>query len=96
MPFCSEGELAALWARNGLVEVETCAINVTADYADFEDYWIRSRLGLDRAGRTAHRWTRNDNSNCKPVVSVGLERQTDRSLLPPGPLPCAAVEQREP
>jgi hypothetical protein len=45
MAFCSEDELAALWARNGLAEVETGAIDVTVDYADFEDYWIPFTLG---------------------------------------------------
>jgi len=45
MPYCSEDELAALWARHGLTEVETGAIDVTADYADFEDYWIPFTLG---------------------------------------------------
>ena len=50
MPFCSEGELAALWARNGLAEVQTSAIDVRADYADFEDYWIPFTLGAGPGG----------------------------------------------
>jgi SAM-dependent methyltransferase len=45
MPYCSEDELAGLWARNGLDEVETSALDVMADYADFEDYWIPFTLG---------------------------------------------------
>jgi len=40
MRYCNEDELTALWVRNGLAEVETIAIDVTADYADFDDYWI--------------------------------------------------------
>jgi SAM-dependent methyltransferase len=45
MPYCSQDELAALWARNGLAQVETSAIDVTAHYVDFEDYWIPFTLG---------------------------------------------------
>jgi len=45
LSYCREDELAALWARNGLAEVETGAIDVTADYADFEDYWLPFTLG---------------------------------------------------
>jgi SAM-dependent methyltransferase len=45
MRYCSEDELAALWAGNGLAEVETSALDVTADYADFEDYWVPFTLG---------------------------------------------------
>ena len=40
MRYCNEAELAALWVRNGLAEIETIAIDVTAAYADFDDYWI--------------------------------------------------------
>lgn len=50
MRFCSEDELAALWTRKGLVEVDTGAIEVTAGYADFEDYWIPFTLGVGPGG----------------------------------------------
>jgi SAM-dependent methyltransferase len=50
MPYCSEDELASLWARAGLVDVETSAIDVMADYADFEDYWIPFTLGAGPGG----------------------------------------------
>jgi SAM-dependent methyltransferase len=50
MRYCSEDELAALWAGNGLDEVETGALDVTADYADFEDYWIPFTLGAGPGG----------------------------------------------
>ena len=40
MRYCNEAELAALWVHNGLAGVETSPIDVTADYAGFDDYWI--------------------------------------------------------
>ena len=50
MRLCSEDELAALWERHGLSEVETCAIDVAAGYDDFEDYWIPFTLGVGPGG----------------------------------------------
>lgn len=35
----SEAELAALWAKCGLVKVATATIAVAQDFADFADYW---------------------------------------------------------
>jgi SAM-dependent methyltransferase len=50
MRYCSEDELAALWTRNGLTDVETGELDVTADYADFDDYWIPFTLGSGPGG----------------------------------------------
>ena len=50
MAYCSEDELAALWTRSGLAAVETSAIDVTADYTDFEDYWMPFTLGVGPGG----------------------------------------------
>jgi hypothetical protein len=91
MPYCTEDELAALWARNGLVEVETGAIDVTSGCADFEDYWIPFTLGADQAGRTAPRWTPGGNNGCGPAAFAGSVLRTDRSPLRLAPLPCGAV-----
>ena len=65
MRYCTEDELAALWGRNGLAEVETTAIDVRAAYANFDDYWVPFTLGVDQAGHTAHRWTPSGNSSCR-------------------------------
>lgn len=51
MRYCNEAELGALWARNGLAEVETRAIDVSADYADFDDYWNPFTLGAGPGGK---------------------------------------------
>ncbi|HEX2705484.1 MAG TPA: class I SAM-dependent methyltransferase [Candidatus Lustribacter sp.] len=50
MRYCSEGELAGLWERHGVAEVETSTIDVTAEYAGFEDYWIPFTLGVGPGG----------------------------------------------
>lgn len=50
MPFCTPGELAALWGRAGLREVCTDALVVAAGYADFEDYWSPFPSGLGPSG----------------------------------------------
>jgi hypothetical protein len=50
MRWCSEDDLAALWARHGLTGIGTGTIDVTADYAGFEDYWIPFTLGAGPGG----------------------------------------------
>ena len=39
MNFRRESELAGLWRRSGLTEVETAGIEVQAGYEDVDDYW---------------------------------------------------------
>ena len=39
MPYQRPGELAALWQETGLDEVGTAALEVEAEYADFQDFW---------------------------------------------------------
>ncbi|MEO6471761.1 MAG: hypothetical protein ABIR57_07700 [Aeromicrobium sp.] len=50
MALCSEDELAALWTRNHLAEVETGSIDVSVGYTDFDDYWIPFTLGVGPGG----------------------------------------------
>jgi SAM-dependent methyltransferase len=50
MRYCTEEELAALWVRHGLVDVETTALEVTADYLDFDDFWSPFTLGVGPGG----------------------------------------------
>jgi SAM-dependent methyltransferase len=50
MRYCTPGELAALWERAGLKEVETKALDVTARYADFDDYWSPFPAGIAPSG----------------------------------------------
>jgi len=38
-PLSTEGELAAMWQRSGLVEVEDGMITTRFEFADFDDYW---------------------------------------------------------
>jgi SAM-dependent methyltransferase len=50
MRFCREGELAELWQRCGLGEVEHGALEVEASYADFDDFWAPFPTGLAPSG----------------------------------------------
>jgi hypothetical protein len=44
------GELRALWESTGLRDVETGELVVTAQYADFDDYWAPFPTGLAPSG----------------------------------------------
>jgi SAM-dependent methyltransferase len=50
MRYCSPDELEALWRRVGLDEVEVGDIVVSAEYADFDDYWAPLVSGIGPAG----------------------------------------------
>src|SRR5207237_5763088 len=50
MRFCREGELAELWARCGLRDVEAGGLVVTAAYEDFDDLWAPFPTGLAPSG----------------------------------------------
>ncbi|HZO97530.1 MAG TPA: methyltransferase domain-containing protein [Gaiellaceae bacterium] len=50
MRYCSPDELRALWDAGGLGSVATGALEVTADYAGFDDYWSPFTTGLAPSG----------------------------------------------
>jgi SAM-dependent methyltransferase len=50
MRLARPGELAALWERVGLADVQTGEIVVEAEYADFEDYWSPFPEGIAPSG----------------------------------------------
>lgn len=50
MPFCTPGELGALWSTAGLAEVDVTAVVVSAGYDDFEDLWLPLELGVAPSG----------------------------------------------
>jgi SAM-dependent methyltransferase len=50
MPFGREGDLADLWRRGGLEDVEEGRLVVAADYANFDDLWAPLERGVAPAG----------------------------------------------
>jgi ubiquinone/menaquinone biosynthesis C-methylase UbiE len=50
MRFCRRGELAELFQRGGLAEVESGELAATAEYEDFDDYWAPFPTGLAPSG----------------------------------------------
>lgn len=50
MRFCREGELAALWRRAGLRDVQDGEMVVHADYTGFDDLWSAFLAGVGPAG----------------------------------------------
>jgi SAM-dependent methyltransferase len=50
MSFCREGELAELWERCSLQDVQSGALVAHADYDGFEDYWEPFPHGLAPSG----------------------------------------------
>jgi ubiquinone/menaquinone biosynthesis C-methylase UbiE len=50
MAYCSPDELAQLWRRCGLREVDTRGLLVDASYSSFEDYWQPFTAGVGPSG----------------------------------------------
>ena len=50
MPWCREGELAELWRRCGLDDVESGTLAVEAAYEGFDDLWAPFPTGVGPAG----------------------------------------------
>jgi SAM-dependent methyltransferase len=53
MRFTTERELAELWERAGLTDIRTRSLEVSTDYADFDDYWLPFTLGVGPGGAYA-------------------------------------------
>jgi SAM-dependent methyltransferase len=53
MPFCTPGELTALWSGAGLADVRVAPVVVSAGYDGFEDLWRPLELGVAPSGAYA-------------------------------------------
>ena len=50
MAHCTQAGLRVLWGRAGLGRIETGELDVTARYADFEDFWAPFTTGIAPSG----------------------------------------------
>lgn len=50
MPYCREGELAALWTKSGLQQVEETSLVISMSFRFFEDYWSPFLAGVSVSG----------------------------------------------
>lgn len=53
MRFTTERQLSELWERAGLTDIRTRSLEVSTEYADFEDYWQPFMLGVGPGGAYA-------------------------------------------
>jgi SAM-dependent methyltransferase len=75
---CDPGELRELWARIGLLEIDTGGLVVGADYADFEDFWWPFPAGVGGSGRFC--------ASLDKATRQALREEVRRRLgSPPGP-----------
>ena len=49
-PYCSRGELGALWADSGFQDVSETALTIPLDFSSFEDYWTPFLAGVGPPG----------------------------------------------
>ena len=58
MPLCRSGELAELWTKAGLTEVDEKPLDATLQFQSFADYWDPFLLGQGPAGAYVRRLDR--------------------------------------
>lgn len=79
MPVCRKGELAALWRRHGLREVEETALTIPTRFTSFEDYWSRFLEKQGPAGAYVAALTDEDRAHLRlrlraRLVGTGADR----------------------
>jgi SAM-dependent methyltransferase len=67
MPLCRKGELAALWTKSGLQQVEETALVISMSFRSFEDYWSPFLAGVSVSG-----------AYISNLPAVGQQRLRDR------------------
>ena len=83
MRFTTERELASLWERAGLTDIRTRALEVSTEYADFDDYWQPFMLGVGPGGAYA--------ASLDPEQLAGLRNACFQRLgAPEGPFTLSA------
>ena len=50
MPYCRQGELAALWMESGFQSVEEGSLTATVEFSSFDDYWTPFLTGVGPSG----------------------------------------------
>jgi ubiquinone/menaquinone biosynthesis C-methylase UbiE len=69
------GEIAGLFARAGLEDIKGESLTVSADYADFDDFWIPFTHGVGPSGSALAALDRSDQA---------VVRDASRAALPDG------------
>ncbi len=72
----ARGEIAALLDRAGLVDIVDDELTVTADYEDFDDYWVPFTFGVGPSGSALASLQEQDRA---------VVREACRSALPEAP-----------
>lgn len=77
MPLCKRGELAALWTRGGLEDVQETELTIALRFTSFHDYWTPFSLGQGPAGACVASMSQAHRS--------ALEQRLRTRLLAEGP-----------
>lgn len=81
MPLCRAGELAELWKKGGLQNVQERPLDITQRFASFADYWDPFLLGQGSAGAYAGRLDRDQLRALRNEVKRRLSVSTENAPL---------------
>jgi hypothetical protein len=84
MPLCRQGELSALWKKNGLARVEERPLEITMQFSGFTDYWDPFLLGQGPAGAYVRRIRGADLERLRNEVKrqLRISSENERFDLP--------------
>ena len=77
MPLCKRGELATFWREQRLTAVEDTALDITLEFASFDDYWAPFLLGQGPAGMYAAQLSQAASAALRDRLRARLERGTE-------------------
>ena len=78
MPFCNSDELADLWRKHGLLNVEVKPIVIQMEFESFDDYWAPFLEGVGPAGNYAKSLSSDDQKKLEERIRKRLAAKIER------------------
>ena len=90
-PGTGPGQIGALMERAGVVAIEDGSLSVSADYTDFDDYWVPFTFGVGPAGQALAALSGEERAavreNCRAALGDGAFTLEARAWFARGAVP---------
>jgi SAM-dependent methyltransferase len=81
MPLCRAGELAELWNKAGLADVDEQPLDVTMRFESFAEYWDPFLLGQGPAGAYVRRLEASRLQKLRDALKTQLRRSSEKEAF---------------
>ena len=90
-PGTGRGQIGEMMKRAGLVEIDDGSLSVSADYTDFDDYWVPFTFGVGPAGQALAALSGEERAavreNCRAALGDGAFTLEARAWFARGTAP---------